>query len=222
MEKLQKLFKKYRRILPIVAFLIFSYPEVVKWSETQRVNIPVITKYESIRECKKLVLERLKSPSTAKFSDIEFEFYKTNEPSFAISQKMKKCNWNVQVDVEANRKAQEELTKEWQKWNIMFVEYNQKLSKLQEEQCGLNINQILTEDGKRYNELIKTVGETTYNKELIELRAEIEELKSLTIWNDKIDIKWNIDSENSFSAMVRWPFSCKKTKWNAMTVEIIE
>ena len=75
---------------------------------------------------------------------------------------------------------------------------------------------------KRYSELIKTVGKTAYNKELIELRAEIEELKSLSIWNDKIDIKWNIDSENSFSAMVRWPFSCEKIKWNAMIVEIIE
>jgi len=34
---------------------------------------------------------------------------------------------------------------------------------------------------KRYSELIKTVGKTAYNKELIELRAEIEELKSLSI-----------------------------------------
>ena len=91
-EKIQQLFRKYWWILLVIGLLIFYYPNIVDWSETQRVNIPIITRYESIKKCENLVLAQLKSPSTANFLDVTFEFTHSPEPSEAISQRMEKCD----------------------------------------------------------------------------------------------------------------------------------
>lgn len=47
-----------------------------------------------------------------------------------------------------------------------------------------------------------------------------------TEWNTSIDPKvqyiilWKVDSQNSFGAMIRWEFICKKNWWEDMTVTI--
>ena len=221
-EKIQQLFRKYWWILLVIGLLIFYYPNIVDWSETQRVNIPIITRYESIKKCENLVLAQLKSPSTANFLDVTFEFTHSPEPSEAISQRMEKCDWPVPVDLEANKKKQAELKAEYDKWIIQSVEYNQWIAKLSLEECGLTLNELLAEDEKKYDELNKTIKDKSFNRPLMDLKTEISDLNSLIIWNNEIKVEWNIDSENSFGAMIRNQFSCIETQWNDMHAKILE
>ncbi len=77
---MEKIAKKYRWILAIIIILILSYPSMVQWSESNRIELPIITRYENIKKCKEMVLARLKAPSTAIFSDIEYEFTDKMDP----------------------------------------------------------------------------------------------------------------------------------------------
>lgn len=177
MSKFSNLLKKYRRISLVIIMLYWLWDYIFSLSEQNWFEFPIVTKQKSVKECKKMVLNSIKSPITAKFSNIEFEFNKTEKPSRRISDKVK----NVE-----------------------------------------DAKKLLSEYEERKNEIKANMKKNSFNQELVEVESSIDDLQELIKWNNVIKIRWTIDSENSFSAMVRSTFTCTKEKWENMIMDFWE
>jgi len=230
MGNLGKILKKYRWILAIIVFMILLYVCVDKRSEYKWINIPVITKHNRIKECKKILLWTMKSPTTAKFSDIEYTV-----------TKQKNNTWEYYVDEESWAKMSVKLLSwllswtyidlSWDKssWNIniltwwyikTLVENNKKM--VESENIRQEIHDSIYSLDTRY-ELDQAKKEYTdkFNEWVYLLRSSAA-VRVVIKRMDDVVVIGNTDSQNWYGAMVRSKFYCEKVNNEEMFWELLE
>ena len=229
MKKSPNLIKKYRWILFVIIVLIVSFLGVVKWTESKWLNIPIMTKYEKTKECKNLILEQLKSPTTAKFSNISYMFKWTSTGSW---EHIEDLSWAI-------------MSTKIQSWWLFWIysELSGKISswvaKIQSWgyiKTQLKNNEIISENKKALDDIGQKARYYTRTSEFNEAKR-----KSIELWNSwesliysnmaisiamksmsYVTLSWNIDSQNWYWAMVRSKFHCDQIMWEDMYGELYE
>ncbi len=224
-----KKIKRYRWILVIVLLLWGIYIGLSKRSEHKWINIPIITKHNKIKECKTRLLWIMKSPTTAKFSDIA---YKVNKSKLNTWDYIYQESW-VKMVVKSQSWM---LFWTYTDWSWEISTWQVKVLSWWYIKTQLKLAEDMTANENRRQEITDSIYSIYTTNELEKVKKEFSDLSYNRMalfmshsaigvvikWTNDIIIRWNTDSQNSYWAMVRSKFHCEKVDNEEMFWELLE